>query len=121
MPLHDAKICIWCTISSERIIGPIFFWNTVVFRTYVNDILTSFFRELTDRERDAAFFQQDSATAHTAVISMCEIERMFHDRIISRDLWPAHSPDMTACGFYLWDRLRNPMYKTNPCITKEQT
>ena len=24
-----------------------------------------------------------------------KIERVFHDRIISRELWPAHFPDMT--------------------------
>ena len=76
----------------ERIVGPNFFRNTVDSRTYVNDILTAFFRELTDRERDFAFFQQGSATAH---ISVREIDRVFHDRIISRNLWPAHSLDMT--------------------------
>ena len=40
-------------------------------------------------------------------ISMREIERVFHDRIISRDLWPVRSPDMTLCDFCLWDRLKN--------------
>ena len=58
-------------------------------------ILTPFFRELTNRGRDFTFFQQDSATAHTADILMREIERVFHDRNISRDLWPARSPDKT--------------------------
>ena len=91
------KIGVWCAISGERIIGPIFFRNIADSRTYVNDILTPFFGELTDRERHFAFFQQDSATAHTADILMREIERMFLDRIINGDLWPARSPDMTPC------------------------
>ena len=63
VPLHG----IMCGISGEGITGPIFFWNTVDSLTYVNDILTPFFKELTDRERDFAFFQQDSATESTAV------------------------------------------------------
>ena len=45
---------------------------------------------------------------------MREIERVFHDRIISGNLWPARSPDMTHYDFYLWDRLKNAVYKTNP-------
>ena len=73
------KIGAWCSISGEKIIGPILFWNAVYSRTYVNNILAPFFRELTHRERDFALFQQDSATAHTADISMREIERVFHE------------------------------------------
>ena len=49
---------------------------------------------------------------------MCEIGRVFHDRIISRDLWLAHSPDMTD-DFNLWHRLKNAVYKTNPCTLEE--
>ena len=91
------KIGVWCAISDERIIDPIFFRNPVDSRIYVNDILSPFYWELTDRERDFTFFQQDSATAHTADISMREIERVFHDRIINRDLWPTCSSNMTPC------------------------
>ena len=49
-------------------------------------------------------------------ISKREIERVFYDRIISRDLWPARSPDMTPPReFYLWGRLESVVYNTNPC------
>ena len=50
---------------------------------------------------------------------MCEIERVFNYRIISRDLWPARSPDMTPCDFCLWGRLKNAVYKTNPRTLEE--
>ena len=50
---------------------------------------------------------------------MREIERGFHDRIINRDLWLARSPDMTLCDFYLWDILKNAVYKTNPRTVEE--
>ena len=101
--------------------GPIFFQNTVYSRTYVNDTLTPFFRELTNRERNFAFFQQDSATAHTVDISMREIEYVFHDGIITRYLWSARCPDMTPYDFYLWGRLKNAVYKTNPRTLEELT
>ena len=50
---------------------------------------------------------------------MCEIDRVFHDRIISRNSWPARSPDMTPYDFYLWGRLKNAVYKTNPRTLEE--
>ena len=50
---------------------------------------------------------------------MREIERVFHGRIIRRDLWPARSPDMTPCDFYLWGRLKNAVYKTKPRTLEE--
>ena len=50
---------------------------------------------------------------------MHEIERVFHDRIIRRDIWPARSSDMTPCDFYLWGRLKNALYKTNPRTLEE--
>ena len=50
---------------------------------------------------------------------MREIERVFHDRIISRDLWPTRSSDMIPCDFYLWGRLKNAVYRTNPRTLEE--
>ena len=47
---------------------------------------------------------------------MREFERVFHDRIISRDLWPAPSHDMTTLRFLY---LKNAVYKTNSCTLEE--
>ena len=51
------------------------------------------------------WFQQDCATAHTAVISIAALRRLFPQRVISRfgDVpWPPRSPDLTAPDFFLW-------------------
>ena len=50
---------------------------------------------------------------------MSKTERVFHDRIISRNLWPARSSDMNPCDFYLWSTLKNAVYNTNT-RTKEK-
>ena len=51
---------------------------------------------------------------------MRKIELLFHDRIISRDLWPARSPDVTSPFYFsLWGRLKNAMYKINPRTLEE--
>ncbi|PSN40406.1 hypothetical protein C0J52_19264 [Blattella germanica] len=64
--LQDQKIGVWCAINGHRIIGPIFFEETINSERYENFILDLFFDELTYQERMSVYFQQDSATAHTA-------------------------------------------------------
>jgi hypothetical protein len=45
-----------------------------------------FFNQLTAEERQHGYFQQDSATAHTANATMVAIWEVFEDRIIRRGL-----------------------------------
>jgi hypothetical protein len=45
--LHPVKVGVWCAISARKIVGPMFFNET-------------------EEERVCGWFQQDSATAHTA-------------------------------------------------------
>jgi hypothetical protein len=34
-------------------------------------------------------------------------------------LWPACSPDLTPCNFYLWGNLRDKVYRMNPHTEEE--
>jgi hypothetical protein len=77
-------------------------------------ILRPFFQELTEEERLYGWFQQDSATAHTAHHSKQVIREVFGERVISDGLWPPRSPDLTPCDFYLWGNLKERVYQTNP-------
>jgi len=45
---------------------------------------------------------------------MREIESFFKDRIISKNLWPPRSPDLTPADFILWGLLKNKVYKNTP-------
>jgi len=61
------------------------------------------------------WFQQDGATAHTAVSSIAVFRHMFPQRVISRfgDVpWPPRSPDLTAPDFFLWGYLKSKLYST---------
>jgi len=60
------------------------------------------------------WFQQDGAMAHTAQKSMAVLREMFPDRLISLRgdiLWPAHSPDLTPCDYFLWGYLKAKVFK----------
>jgi hypothetical protein len=64
---------VWCAVSPWRIIGPLFFHDTVNSNCYINDILNPFFIQLTAEERPYGYFQQDNATAHTATATMAAV------------------------------------------------
>jgi hypothetical protein len=73
VPLHDVKIRVWCAVIMHRIIGPVFFQETINSEWYVRLISTLFFCKLTKEEKNYKTFMQDSATVYTNNHSMNEI------------------------------------------------
>jgi hypothetical protein len=69
---------------------------------------------LWQKKKDYGWFQQDSATVHTACMSMQALADVFGDRIISSGIWPARSPDLNTCNFFLWGCLNDKVYNSNP-------
>jgi hypothetical protein len=114
-PLHPVKVDVWCALSARRIVGHVFN-ETINCERYVQTILGQFFSELTEEERLYGRFQQDSATAHTAYMSMQALSNVFRDRIIRSDIWPAHSPDFKPCRFFFLGCLKGKFYSSNPPI-----
>jgi hypothetical protein len=83
----------------ERSLGLCFLNETVNFKRYVQDILEQFFPELVEEERLCGWFQQESATAHTACMFMQVSSEVFEGSIISSGILPARSPDFRPCDF----------------------
>jgi len=120
-PLHSQKVGVWCAISRRRIVGPIFFENTITSKEYVK-ILEEFVPHLDSEEIETAFFQQDGAPAHTVKNTAPHLQSYFSDRIISKSNkfleteaeWPPRSQDLTSPDFFLWSHLKNKVYRSNP-------
>lgn len=111
--MHPIKIGVWCAISRRRIIGPIFFHDTINAERYRTLLLEPFIRQLDDNERQFGYFQQDGATAHTAHATIEFLQRYFNNnRLISRNRWPPRSPDLTPLDFFLFGYLKNTVFKT---------
>jgi hypothetical protein len=70
--LHPVKVGVWYVVSARRIVGPMFFNETINCERYVQVIIRQFFSELT-KERLYGWFQQDTATAHTAHTHLCRL------------------------------------------------
>ena len=45
---------------------------------------------------------------------MTAVRKVFGERVISQDLWPPRSPDLTPPNFYLWVKLKGLVYADNP-------
>nr|XP_020451198.1 uncharacterized protein LOC109957565 [Monopterus albus] len=113
-PLHDQKIGVWCAVSGTRIVGPIFFESAVNTAVYL-DIFEQFYHQLTPEEKTCCFFQQDGATCHTSHDALARVHELFtEERTVSNGLWPPRSPDLSTCAFYLWGKLKQKVYASNP-------
>jgi hypothetical protein len=64
-------------------------------------------------EQDCCF-QQDGAVAHTAISTMQMLSEFFGGRVISRNLWPCRSPDLSPPDFYLWVFLEEERVQKQP-------
>jgi len=59
----------------------------------------------------------NGATAHTARASMSVLREMFPQHVISRSgdvPWTARSPDLSACGYFLWGYLKSKVFISKP-------
>lgn len=118
-PLHPLKIGIWIGVSRRRLIGPIFFEQTVTAQRYREDIFNAFVNQLHDDELGQGFYQQDGATAHTTPATLNYLREFYDDRLISLRCipeYPPRSPDLTILDFFIFPHLKNRVFK-NPIQT----
>jgi len=95
---------------------------TVNSERYVAMIQVFFAPALEELNAGLVWFQQDGATAHTALKSMAVLREMFPGRLISlrgHISWPARSPDLTPCDYFLWGYLKAEVFKHRPRTLQE--
>ena len=122
MPLHSVKLTIWCAISSHGVIGPYVFTDTVNSERYLSLLKNKFVPALRKRAANMqnVWFMQDGATAYTSNIVLDYLHEIFGDKVLSRrypevkncgQSWPAHSPDLNPCDYFLWGYLKACAYR----------
>jgi hypothetical protein len=50
---------------------------------------------------------------------MALINSFFVGRIISQNLWPPRSPDLTSADYFLWGYLKERVYKNKPLTIQD--
>ena len=84
-------------------------------------LLNTFLRSKLDEieDRNNVWFQQDGATAHTSRLLSGILRELFSAHLISLrgDLgWPARSPDLNPCNFFLVGILKINSIQPPPSI-----
>ena len=143
-PLHSPKVTIWCAISSSGLIGPYFFedqsgatvtvdgarYKRLLSHTFYPDLMNFTFSRPEENHLFAPpdstpnnpphrwWFMQDGARPHLPARRW--ISSKFGDNTIGEGLanpWPARSPDLTPCDFFLWGWLKESIYRDGPIAT----
>ena len=125
-PLHSERVTFWCAVGEFGVLGPYFFEDeddsaVAITSARYNEMLENFLHaQLNELAADPKniWFQQDGATVHTAQRTMHYLRELFLRHIISHHSnipWPARSPDLAPCDFFLWGYLKGEIYKHCPC------
>jgi hypothetical protein len=116
--LHDQKLGAWVAVSRWHVVVPLVFEETVNSKRYCS-MLHDFIDLLEEDEITYSWFQQDGATTHTANNSMKLLKEIFGERVISSNLWPPRSSDLTPPDFYMWEAAKSPVYCDRPRTLNE--
>lgn len=123
-PLHSPRLTVWAAIGHQRVIGPFFFEDTVTAASYLALLQERFYpaaQELPNFHE--LIFMQDGAPPHWALPVRNWLTTAFPERWMGRDSpnlpWPANSPDLTPCDFFLWGYLKDRVYRTQPTDLNE--
>lgn len=110
--MHPVKIGVWLAVSRRRIVGPIFFEETLNAENYRNIMLEPFLNQLHDDELQTGYFQQDSARPHIARVNLNYLQEFFDERLISQDRFPPRSCDLTPLDYFVFPYLKNNIFRT---------
>jgi len=115
-PMYSAKTTVWCGIWSGGVIGPIFFDETITGQSYLamlKEQLLPMLQRMPQFTARQLWFMQDGAPPHWASAVRDWLNDIFGEQWIGRGgpvRWPARSPDLTPCDFYLWGDLKRRVY-----------
>lgn len=115
--INAPKVMIWAGIINSQIIGPYFFPANVNSESYLQMLGDWLLPELQSNNINPLeiYLQQDGAAAHNARIVKEWIMENFYDYIGTHATikWPARSPDLTPCDFFLWGYIKDIVYRKN--------
>ena len=124
-PLHSVYVTVWFGFTNTFILGPFFFERitpiepvrcTVTSASYENILMQRVILPLHEHNWvETTVFMQDGAPPHVCrKVQRLLREALIDERIISRSSpnpWPARSPYLNPCDFWLWGYLKDLVYQ----------
>lgn len=108
---------VWCGIVGNHLLGPHFLpprLNGEAYLTFLRDTLPELLEDIPLALLRDMWFMHDGAPPHFSRAVREHLNATFNLRWIGRGgpvAWPARSPDLNPCDFYLWGHLKDIVYK----------
>ena len=114
-PLHDKKFMVWTAISANKCYG-VYVFDETVNKDNFFEMLRNFFwpKHIRTQSYQKYYFLQDGAPSHTSNQVQEWLSTKFGTKFINKNQWPAHSPDLNPCDFFLWGYLKSRVYNPMP-------
>lgn len=119
------SVNVWAGVIGDRILGPYFIEGRLTGGTYL-EMLQGVIEEMLEDVPLAFlqnfYFQHDGAPPHYAREVRQYLDEQFPSHWIGRGgpvAWPARSPDLTPCDFYLWGDVKRLVYIQEPQSREE--
>jgi hypothetical protein len=119
------SINVWAGIIGNRLIGPHVLpphLNGEGYLNFLQNQLSDLLDDVPLQVRRDMWYLHDGAPAHSARGVKNWLDANLENRWIGRNgpvLWPARSPDLNPCDFFLWGHLKQIVYET-PVNTVEE-
>ncbi|KAE8738030.1 hypothetical protein FOCC_FOCC016497 [Frankliniella occidentalis] len=113
------KVNVWAGILHNKIVGPYFFDEALNQHSYCHLLrheLPLLLDGTPNEIRQSCWFMQDGCSSHTSIQARRVLNSPDHwrDKWIGKfspvQVWPARSPDLTPCDFWLWGTLKARLF-----------
>ena len=122
-PTFSAKLMVFCGIRRNGTFGLKLYQNKTMDGRAYHSLLQYHvlpqLRQWNGGNLDRLVWAQDGAPCHVTLQNMRYLDSQFGDRVVSRKPiqgrdWPARSPDLNPCDFFLWGFLKSKVYSPRP-------
>jgi inhibitor of nuclear factor kappa-B kinase subunit alpha len=122
-PTFSEKLMVFCGMKNDGTFGLKFYRNISMNGQRYHSLLQYHvlpgLKAWNNGNLDNLWWQQDGAPCHVTNINMRYLDSQFDNRVISRQPingidWPARSPDLNPCDFFLWGYLKSKVYSPKP-------
>lgn len=112
------SVTVWCGMTSDQLLGPIILRDTMNAERYLAMLQDQVWPVVSAWENiNDVIFMQDGAPPHFSLSVRQWLDAHFPGRWLGRrgpHEWPARSPDLTPCDFFLWGWAKEEVYRTKP-------
>lgn len=111
------SVNVWAGIIGDNLLGPVFLpnrLNGVNYLEFLQEQLPVLLEDVPLNVLQNHYFMHDGAPAHFSLIVRAHLNEVYGERWIGRGgpvAWPARSPDLNSCDFFLWGYVKSLVYK----------